>query len=83
MRVAENTIVGTVPRTMMIDRKVFWFGPYNSSLWVFDSLAQGYSSQSISPHERVSIEYIDTVGERSAVWFNPQTELLELLPGDE
>lgn len=83
MRVAENTIVGTVPRAMVIERKVFWFGPYNSSLWVFDSLAQGYSSQSISPHERVSIEYINTVGEQSTVWFNPQTELLELLPGDE
>lgn len=83
MRVADNTIVATLPRAVLVETKVFWFGPYNSSLWVFDSLSQGYSSQSISPHERVSVDFINAASESSTVWFNPDTEMLEVLVSDE
>ena len=83
MRVADNSIVGTLPRAVLIGSRVFWFGPYNSSLWMFDSLAQGYSSQSVSPHEQVTIGYITDAGEQSTVWFNPETEQLEVLSSNE
>jgi hypothetical protein len=83
MRVADNTITATLPRAVLIETKVFWFGPYNSSVWVFDSLAQGYASQSITPQERVSVDFVDSVGASQTVWFNPKTEMLELLVSDE
>lgn len=83
MRVADDTITGTLPRAVLIETKVFWFGPYNSSVWVFDSLSQGYSSQSISPHERVSVDFINSTSEASTVWFNPGTEMLEVLVSNE
>lgn len=83
MRVADNTSVATLPRAVLIETKVFWFGPFNSSVWVFDSLSQGYASQSITPQERVSVDYVDSTGVSQTVWFNPESEMLELLVSDE
>jgi hypothetical protein len=83
MRVVDNTSVATVPRAVLIETKVFWFGPYNSSVWVFDSLSQGYASQSITPQERVAVDFVDSAGIAQTVWFNPETQMLELLVSDE
>jgi hypothetical protein len=79
MRVADNSAVSTVPRAVLIDKKVFWFGLQNSALWVFDTISQGYSSRSISPQTPVLIEYVESTGEQRTVWFNPKTEKLELM----
>ena len=79
MRVADNSVVGTIPRAVLIDRKVFWFGPNNSALWMFDTISQGYSSRSVSPQTPILIEYIESTGEQRTVWFNPKTEQLELM----
>jgi hypothetical protein len=83
IRVGDNTLVGTVPQAVLIENKVFWFGPHNSSVWMFDTTAKSYTSQSISPGEKISIEYLDMAGKTGTVWFNPETGILEVLPKDE
>lgn len=78
IRVADNSTTATIPRAVLIDDKVFWFGYENSSLWMFDTLAKSYSSRSLSVTEPVEIEFISSSGESTSVWFNNQSELLEV-----
>jgi hypothetical protein len=78
IRVADNSTTATIPRAVLIDDKVFWFGYENSSLWMFDTLAKSYSSRSLSATEPVEIEFISSSGESTSVWFNNQSELLEV-----
>jgi hypothetical protein len=77
-RVADNSTTATIPRAVLIEDKVFWFGYENSSLWMFDTLAKSYSSRSLSVTESVEIEFISSSGESAFVWFNNQSELLEV-----
>jgi hypothetical protein len=77
-RVADNSTAATMPRAVLIEGKVFWFGYENSSLWMFDTQAKSYNSRSLSVTEPVEIEFISSSGESTSVWFNNESELLEV-----
>ncbi len=76
-RVADNSSTATVPKAVLLDNKVFWFGPENTSLWLFDTVANSYSSRSLSVTEPVEIEFINSAGAVEYVQYNVESEQLE------
>lgn len=62
-RVADNSIIATEPYAVMFDKKVFWFGPDMKSLWMFDALSGGYTSQSFNAGEPVAVEFVHSSSE--------------------
>lgn len=75
-RVADNSILATVPKAFVLDNRVFWFGVKGESLWVFDISAKSYNSQSLSPGEPLSIEYVDSIGERKQAIFDSKNNFV-------
>jgi hypothetical protein len=76
-RVADNSSTATVPKAVLLDNKVFWFGPENTSLWMFDTVANSYSSRSLSVIEPVEIEFINSAGAVEYVQYNIESKQLE------
>jgi hypothetical protein len=77
-RVADNSIVATEPYATVFDKKVFWFDPNMASLWMFDALSGGYTSQSFTVGELVQIEFTHSSNKLYTVKFDDQKG--ELVP---
>ena len=83
MRVADNSIVSTVPKVRIIEGDVFWLGVDGASLWRFDPTVQAYESNSVSAGESLMIYFRNSAGEKKQVVLDKDTNTLELKTNTE
>lgn len=83
MRVADNSIVSTVPKVRIIEGDVFWLGVDGASLWRFDPTVQAYESNSMSAGESLMIYFRNSAGEKKQVVLDKDTNTLELKTNTE